>query len=34
MGYTYAGALVMAVIIGLLTALFFRTVSSEKAADV
>ncbi len=34
MGYTYAGALVMALIIGALTALFFRTISSSKADDV
>lgn len=33
-GYTYAGALLMAIIIGALTALFFRTISSDKAADV
>lgn len=33
MGYTYAGALLMAVIIGVLTALFFRTISSSKAED-
>lgn len=34
MGYTYAGAVMMAVIIGVLTALFFKTISSEKASDV
>ena len=34
MGYTYAGALLMAVVIGALTALFFRTISSNKAEDV
>lgn len=34
MGYTYAGAMVMAVIIGILTALFFRTISSRKAEDM
>jgi len=34
MGYTYAGALLMALIIGALTALFFRTISSTKAEDV
>ena len=33
-GYTYAGAMMLAVIIGILTAIFFRTISSEKAADV
>ena len=34
MGYTYAGAMLLAVIIGALTAIFFRTISSDKAADV
>lgn len=33
MGYTYAGAMLMAVIIGVLTALFFKTISSQKAED-
>ncbi len=33
MGYTYAGAIIMALFIGILTALFFKTISSEKASD-